>query len=276
LRFVQQVEAAVPTALLGDALRIKQILLNLVGNAIKFTEHGEVGLAVTTMVAAPGGVRFVVSDTGPGLNEEQKTRLFQRFEQAEGTRTTARYGGSGLGLAISQELAAAMGGRIEVDSTPGEGARFTLELPLPAADAVVPAASFPVPAPGTARALELLLVEDDPTVAEVIVGLLQAQGHCVVHVAHGLAALGEAAGAHFDVALLDLDLPGMDGLALARALRAQGFDAPLLAVTARADAEAEPQALAAGFDGFLRKPLTGAMLAEAIEQAAAAAVSPDA
>jgi CheY-like chemotaxis protein len=276
LRFVQQVGADVPAALLGDALRIKQVLLNLVGNAIKFTEHGEVGLAVATTAAACGGVRFVVSDTGPGLDEEQKARLFQRFEQAEGTRTTARYGGSGLGLAISQELAAAMGGRIEVDSTPGAGARFTLELPLPAADAVVPVASVAVPAPGTARALQLLLVEDDPTVAEVIVGLLQAQGHRVVHAAHGLAALGAVAGADFDVALLDLDLPGMDGLALARALRAQGFDAPLLAVTARADAEAEPQALAAGFDGFLRKPLTGAMLAEAIEQAAAAALPADA
>jgi signal transduction histidine kinase/CheY-like chemotaxis protein/sugar lactone lactonase YvrE len=276
LRFVQQVGADVPAALLGDALRIKQVLLNLVGNAIKFTEHGEVGLAVATTAAACGGVRFVVSDTGPGLDEEQQARLFQRFEQAEGTRTTARYGGSGLGLAISQELAAAMGGRIEVDSTPGAGARFTLELPLPAADAVVPVASVAVPAPGTARALQLLLVEDDPTVAEVIVGLLQAQGHRVVHAAHGLAALGAVAGADFDVALLDLDLPGMDGLALARALRAQGFDAPLLAVTARADAEAEPQALAAGFDGFLRKPLTGAMLAEAIEQAAAAALPADA
>jgi signal transduction histidine kinase/CheY-like chemotaxis protein/sugar lactone lactonase YvrE len=276
LRFVQQVGADVPAALLGDALRIKQVLLNLVGNAIKFTEHGEVGLAVATTAAACGGVRFVVSDTGPGLDEEQQARLFQRFEQAEGTRTTARYGGSGLGLAISQELAAAMGGRIEVDSTPGAGARFTLELPLPAADAGVPVASVAVPAPGTARALQLLLVEDDPTVAEVIVGLLQAQGHRVVHAAHGLAALGAVAGADFEVALLDLDLPGMDGLALARALRAQGFDAPLLAVTARADAEAEPQALAAGFDGFLRKPLTGAMLAEAIEQAAAAALPADA
>jgi CheY-like chemotaxis protein len=276
LRFAQQVDADVPQALLGDALRIKQVLLNLVGNAIKFTEHGEVGLAVATTAAAPGGVRFVVSDTGPGLDEEQKARLFQRFEQAEGTRTTARYGGSGLGLAISQELAAAMGGRIEVDSSPGEGARFTLELPLPAADAVVPVANAAVPAPATARALELLLVEDDPTVAEVIVGLLHAQGHRAIHAAHGLAALGAVAGAHFDVALLDLDLPGMDGLALARALRAQGFDAPLLAVTARADAGAEPQARAAGFDGFLRKPLTGAMLAEAIEQAVAASLPADA
>jgi CheY-like chemotaxis protein len=99
----------------------------------------------------------------------------------------------------------------------------------------------------------------------VVAGLLRAQGHRVVHAPHGLAALSEAAQARFDAALLDLDLPGMDGLALARTLRARGFTAPLLAVTARADAEAEPAARDAGFDGFLRKPVTGAMLAEALE-----------
>ena len=110
----------------------------------------------------------------------------------------------------------------------------------------------------------LLLVEDDATVAEVIAGLLRAQGHRVTHVPHGLAALAEAATARFDLALLDLDLPGINGLELARQLRAQGFAQPLIAVTARADADAEPQALAAGFDAFLRKPVTGAMLGEAI------------
>jgi DNA-binding response OmpR family regulator len=111
----------------------------------------------------------------------------------------------------------------------------------------------------------VLLVEDDPTIAEVIAGLLRAQGHRVVHAPHGLAALAETARHGFDIALLDLDLPGMDGLALARALRARGFGVPLLAVTARADAHAESAARAVGFDGFLRKPLTGAMLAEAMD-----------
>ena len=115
------------------------------------------------------------------------------------------------------------------------------------------------------QALSLLLVEDDPTVAEVITGLLRAQGHRVVHAAHGLSALAELSGTRFDIALLDLDLPGIDGLALAQQLRVQGFTQPLIAVTARADAEAEPLSREAGFDGFLRKPLTGEMLAEAIE-----------
>jgi CheY-like chemotaxis protein len=244
-------------------LRIKQVLLNLLGNAIKFTEHGSVGLHIAALGAQD--VRFEVSDTGPGLNAEQASRLFRRFEQAD-ARTSARYGGSGLGLAISQELAAAMEGHIEVESTPGRGTRFIVTLPLPRADPLPGTAGSAVtPTPGASRGLEVLLVEDDPTVAEVMVGLLGAQGHHVVHVAHGLAALARVAGGRFDLALLDLDLPGLDGLALARQLRAQGFSAPLLAVTARADADAEPLARAAGFDGFLRKPLTGGLLLAAIE-----------
>ena len=275
LQFEVSINTDAPIALHGDAMRIRQILLNLLGNAIKFTHQGSVGLRVFALAAQDlpamesGGVRFEVGDTGPGLNDEQKARLFLRFEQAEGARTAARYGGSGLGLAISQELAAAMGGRIEVDSAPGQGTRFSVELPLATAS-ITQAPSVAAPSSGAVRARDLLLVEDDPTVAEVIAGLLRAQGHRVTHVAHGLAALTETAGARFDAALLDLDLPGLDGLALARQLRAQGFSAPLLAVTARADAQAEPLAREAGFDGFLRKPVTGDMLAEAL-----AALLPD-
>src|SRR5690606_27746102 len=145
-----------------------QILMNLLGNAIKFTERGFVSLEAEPLDG--GGVRFVVTDSGPGLNEEQQQRLFRRFEQAEGARTAARYGGSGLGLAISQELAAAMGGRIEVRSAPGQGTRFLVDLPLPTADVTgrAPAAGS-VPVAGQ-RALRLLLVEDDPTVAQVLTG----------------------------------------------------------------------------------------------------------
>ena len=260
LAFADDIAPGTPAALRGDPVRVRQILLNLLGNAIKFTDTG--GVALHVSAASPHGVRLQIADTGPGLNEEQQARLFQRFEQAEGARTAARYGGSGLGLAICQELALAMGGRIGVDSTPGVGTRFTVDLPLPAVTLVSgPGPSAPTQA---ARALSILLVEDDATVAEVISGLLGARGHQVRHAAHGLVALTETATHAFDVALLDLDLPGLDGLALARQLRAQSFNAPLVAVTARADAEAETLAYAAGFDGFLRKPVTGDMLAEAI------------
>ncbi len=255
---------------IGDRTRIEQILLNLLGNAIKFTERGEVGLVVEAVPA--DGVRFIVHDTGPGLNDEQRQRLFRRFEQAEGARTSARYGGSGLGLAISQELAAMMGGRIRVDSTPGVGTRFHVELPLPVATA--PArASRDADAPAAAS-LRLLLVEDDATVAEVLCGLLRAQGHEVRHAPHGLAALAEVASGRFDTALLDLDLPGMDGFALARQLRADGFAGPLLAVTARADAEVEELARAAGFDAFLRKPVTSELLAAGLAEAARMRATP--
>ncbi|SDW65204.1 ligand-binding sensor domain-containing protein [Lysobacter enzymogenes] len=264
LRFEVDVAADAPRGLRGDTSRVCQVLLNLLGNAIKFTDVGAVSLRVERLT--PQGVRFEVSDTGPGLNEEQKQRLFRRFEQAEGARTAARYGGSGLGLAISQELAAAMEGQIAVYSEPGQGARFVFDLPLAEAPPPVQAAASVEPSLARPRvgSRVVLLVEDDPTVAEVIAGLLRGQGHRVAHVANGLAALAETATARFDLALLDLDLPGINGLDLARQLRAQGFVQPLVAVTARADADAEPQARRAGFDRFLRKPVTGAMLADAL------------
>ncbi|TLX23197.1 hybrid sensor histidine kinase/response regulator [Thermomonas fusca] len=272
LVFAEHVDADAPRALQGDRTRVQQILLNLIGNAVKFTEAGHVSLEVSAL--QPQGVRFVVADSGPGLNPEQRERLFRRFEQADGARTAARYGGSGLGLAISQELAAAMGGRITVESAPGQGTRFLVELPLSPVANAPGAAPSAIPLAGAASVptLQLLLVEDDPIVAQAIAGLLRAQGHVVAHAGHGLGALTEAATRRFDAALLDLDLPGMDGLALARALRDRGFAAPLLAVTARSDGEAEAQARAAGFDGFLRKPVTGEMLGQALETLLAAAV----
>ncbi|HEU0307422.1 MAG TPA: ATP-binding protein, partial [Lysobacter sp.] len=265
LGFAMTIGEDAPRHVRGDIARVRQILLNLLGNAVKFTERGSVSLGLAKL--APEGVCFEVADTGPGLNAEQKSRLFRRFEQAEGTRTSARYGGSGLGLAISQELAAAMEGRIEIDSTPGEGTRFSVRLPLQEFLPVAAGDASNAADASSPRSFSLLLVEDDPTVADVLTGLLRLQGHHVVHVPHGLSALAAVASTPFDAGLLDLDLPGMDGLALARQLRIQGFARPLIAVTARADAGAEPEAMEAGFDYFIRKPMTSAMLAALLEQA---------
>lgn len=263
LAFNEENASPGPMIVIGDVVRVRQVLLNLVGNAVKFTEAGSVTVRMQPL--KPEGIRFEVSDTGPGINVEQQKRLFERFEQAEGGRTAARYGGSGLGLAICQELTVAMGGHIGVESKIGMGSRFIVDLPLPwsRADARAQAVNRGQGAHDL-RALRVLLVEDDPTVAEVIVGLLQVRGHRVRHAPHSLAALSESVSEQFDVALLDLDLPGMNGLALAAQLQASGYTMPLIAVTARADADAEPEAREAGFDGFLRKPLTGDMLIEAI------------
>ncbi len=249
--------------LLGDPLRLRQILLNLGGNAVKFTERGEV---VLRWLGTRAGRTFAVEveDTGPGLDAQQQARLFQRFAQAEGAQTAARHGGSGLGLAISRELAQLMGGEIELDSAPGRGSRFRVLLPLPSAAEPPPVALPPAPQVAAPRSLRLLLVEDDATVAATISGLLQSLGHRVTLAPHALAALAELQPGRFDAALLDLDLPGMDGLALARLLRARGEILPLLAVTARADPEAEAQTRAAGLRGFLRKPVTAAQLAHAL------------
>lgn len=274
LAFHDGIAAGVPRVVRGDPLRLRQIVLNLLGNAIKFTEAGHVSLHAVPL--SPHGVRLVVGDTGPGINAEQQARLFRRFEQAEGAQTTARYGGSGLGLAICQELAVAMGGRIDVDSAPGKGTRFSVDLPVlqEVAHADDEAASGDAHMPPSVGALDILLVEDDAMVADVVASLLRARGHRVTHAPHGLAALTEVVTTVFDLAFLDLDLPGLDGMALARQLRLHGVTTPLIALTARTDAEAEPLARQAGFDDFVRKPVTGDMLAAVIAEQIERGASP--
>ena len=267
LAIAVEIAPGVPESVWGDALRIKQILLNLVNNAIKFTEQGGVTLALSRI----GGnqLRFRVADTGPGMSEEVSAHLFNRFEQAEGVRR--RHGGSGLGLAISRELAVLMGGRISLTSKVGEGSTFDVDLPIYEAKPAGGASAAP-PSRRAPAALGILLVEDDLTVAQVLVGLLAGMGHHARHAANGLAALVELKETRFDLALLDLDLPGMDGMRLARLIRAGQLqpDLPLIAVTARSIGDEETQVRAAGMDGLLRKPVTAALLDAAIGAALAA------
>ena len=257
---------AAPRHVHGDALRIKQILLNLMNNAIKFTERG--GVVVALERGADDAVQFSVSDSGPGIAEATRLRLFQRFEQADGPQ---RQGGSGLGLAICRELVARMGGQIALDSAPGSGSTFRVSLPLPAIaeSEHVENAAIPPGAVAVVASRTILLVEDDVIVAAVIVGLLQAQGHSVTHARHGLAAMAELESANCDIALIDLDLPGIDGLALARMLRTLEARSgksrlPLIGISARSVGNEEALCLAAGMQAFLRKPVTGEMLAAAI------------
>ena len=248
----------VPAQVLGDAVRIRQVLLNLGGNAVKFTERGEVRLS---LASEAGGLRFTVSDTGPGITPADQAKLFQRYQQLDSPQ---RGSGSGLGLAICRELVTLMGGSIDLESIPGSSSTFHVRLPLPAVTA-------PAEQQRTATSKEgprwhLLLLEDEPTVAEVIVGLLQVQGHTVEHAPNALRALEALEHQHFDAALVDLDLPGLDGLQWARMVRSrEGCDAmPMIAVTARVGGDEESRVYAAGMDGFLRKPLQGEQLARAL------------
>jgi signal transduction histidine kinase/ligand-binding sensor domain-containing protein/ActR/RegA family two-component response regulator len=263
IRFVLEVAEDLPAQLLGDALRIKQVLLNLANNALKFTEHGSVTLRAQRI---EGGLQFSISDTGPGISEASQSRLFQRFEQAEGPQRRA---GSGLGLAICRELVDMMGGSIELESRLAHGSTFRVRLPLAEPAPVAPAMEV-----AADRSYRLLLVEDDSIVAAVIRGLLEREGHTVVHVVNGLAALAELAHAGFDAVLLDLDLPGVDGFQIARLIRQRehaGQHLPIVAVTARQGSEDEARARAVGMDGFLRKPLSGEQLADALARAVPAA-----
>jgi signal transduction histidine kinase/CheY-like chemotaxis protein/streptogramin lyase len=253
VRFVLDVADDLPAQLLGDALRIKQVLLNLANNALKFTERGSVTLQAQRTA---DGLQFGVVDTGPGIPEASQARLFQRFEQEDGPQRRA---GSGLGLAICRELVEMMGGSIELESRLAHGSTFRVRLPL-----AEPAPSAPAPAWVVDRPCRLLLVEDDTIVAAVIRGLLEREGHAVTHVVNGLAALAELAHASFDAVLLDLDLPGVDGFQIARLIRQRehaGQHLPIVAVTARSGSDDEARARAAGMDDFLRKPVSGEQLA---------------
>lgn len=249
----------IPARVLGDAIRLRQILLNLASNALKFTEQGKVTLALDVV---DGKLRYRVRDSGPGMDADLKRRLFRRFEQGD---SGSNSGGSGLGLAICKELVGLMGGTIAVDSEPGVGSTFTVILPLQAC-ATGPrtnAAEDRSPA----HAQRVLLVEDDATIARVLVGLLRRQGHTACHAANALAALAELDAGSFDTVLVDIDLPDLDGFELITMLRARpdGRRWRIIVVTARSNRADEARAEAAGADGFLRKPVSGHQLQAALE-----------
>ena len=234
----------------GDAVRVRQVLTNLVSNALKFTAGGQVVLTVEPGVE--GDVRFTVTDTGVGFDEEQKGRIFSRFQQADGS-ITRRFGGTGLGLAISRDLVELMGGRLECDSTPGQGSRFWFEVPLPPVGDV------------REQPLRVLLADDHPANRKVIEIMLGATAMELVAVEDGAQALETFKREAFDLVLMDMQMPVMDGLTATAAIRA--FEAqdgraptPILMLTANAMAEHVEAGRAAGADGHLTKPLTLAAL----------------
>lgn len=259
LEFHLDIEERFPAALVGDPSRLRQVLLNLLGNAIKFTERGEITLGARLQEDISGDLAVLawVSDTGIGIPEEALDRMFDEFTQLD-----TRAAGAGLGLSICRRLADLMGGEIEVKSQPGEGSEFSVILPF---ERAVGRLDEPAkqPAAGARRIrpapVDILLAEDDPVSRMVAQGLLSTDGRRVDIVADGMAALEAASRGGYGIVLMDIQMPGMDGVEATRRIRALADPArsrvPIIAMTANAMAEDIQLYLEAGMDGLVLKPV---------------------
>jgi signal transduction histidine kinase/CheY-like chemotaxis protein/HPt (histidine-containing phosphotransfer) domain-containing protein len=263
---------------MGDALRLRQVLTNLLGNALKFTESGSVSLQVSCASKTGNslGLRFDVSDTGIGMSQDAIARLFTAFQQADDS-TTRRFGGTGLGLSIAQQLVEMMGGRIEVQSTAGAGSRFgfTLQLPLCADAAQAASSTVDLEAAAALRALApRVLVAEDTTVNRILVQkMLELSGCRVTTAEDGAQAVEHLCKLHdFDIVLMDWHMPELDGLEATRRVRqwerehAPSRHTPIIAFTASAFSEEAARCTEAGMDGVLNKPLTRAQLQTVLQR----------
>jgi PAS domain S-box-containing protein len=272
LRFELGVTRAARGAYLGDATRVRQLLGNLVSNALKFTETGRVDVRVGRRV---GALAISVTDTGVGIPPAQQASLFRKFEQADAS-TTRRFGGTGLGLAICRELAERMGGRIEVVSAEGQGSTFIVLLPLPRAAEGSPVSVRAQPRPESRPSpLRVLAAEDNKINQLVLRTLLSQFGIEPVIVGDGVDAVAAWQAGEWDVILMDVQMPRMDGPTATRFIRERELAqrrarTPILALTANAMTHQVSQYLAAGMDGFVAKPIEVSRLFEALEAALAA------
>ncbi len=268
IEFSTRYPERVPTHFVGDPIRVRQILLNLAGNAVKFTERGRVGVGVSVVDAGEGraAISIEVADTGIGIAPQVQALLFNRFTQADAS-TTRKYGGTGLGLAITRQLVELMHGRISVDSAPGEGARFRCEFTLLVAEAplaaALPTAAPPVPAAAARR----VLVVDDNQVNRLVANRMLARLGCeVLECADGAEAVRLAAGGGFALILMDCQMPELDGYGATAAIRSAetGRRVPIVAMTANAMEGDRERCLAAGMDDYLTKPVSSAALARVL------------
>ncbi len=264
LTLLFQTAPDVPQNLVGDALRLGQVLTNLAGNAVKFTDSGEVVVATELAGRHAGRVRlrFAIRDTGVGLTAEQQARLFQPFTQVDSS-LTRRHGGTGLGLAISKQLVALMGGEIHVASQPGHGSTFTftVELGLPAE----PGPHAPV-APARLRGLKILVVDDSQTTRDVLQSALAGMGFSAATAASGQAALSMLAQAEpaYDLVLVDWRMPDLDGVETARRIKGLPWPPAVFMITAYGREEIARQAEALGLEAFLVKPVSASVLFDTI------------
>ena len=278
LEVLFDIDPALPRQLIGDAMRLQQVLINLGGNAIKFTARGEVVVSARVVQRGVDTVtlRIDVRDTGIGIAPEHQGRIFSGFTQAEAS-TTRRYGGTGLGVAISQRLVGLMGGTLKLESTPGQGSTFHFTLTLPVVAGYAPVAQPPEHAARPAQTLRVLVVDDNPSAREVLQHMTDALGWTADIADSGEAALAllaarQAAGERYDAVFVDWQMPGLDGWDTAARIRANGLPAaaPLVVmVTAhsREKLEARSEADRALLDGFLVKPVTASMLLDAVTDA---------
>ncbi len=286
LAFRLAVDDGLPAVVAGDPVRFCQVLVNLASNAVKFTDQGEVEVSLRLLGLQPGQVtvELEVSDTGIGIPQDRRAGLFTPFGQVDSS-ISRRYGGSGLGLAISQQLAQLMGGRISVESVPGRGSTFRCALELARqAEGVTPlTAANALPLAETPRR-RVLVAEDNPVNLLVTTRLLEQLGHQVVAVEDGARALAAMAAGPFDLVLMDVQMPVMDGLtAITRRRAAEALGAPrqhMVALTAQAMAGDRERCLTAGADGYLSKPIRPGELAAAVatapSRAAPAELAPEA
>ncbi len=269
LRLEVDVDPALPEWVAGDSVRLTQVLLNLVGNAVKFTNEGSVTLRLEALEATSEDrvrVRFSVRDTGIGMSDAVRERLFQPFSQGDGS-TTRRFGGTGLGLFICKRLVELMGSTFEVESAPNEGSTFAFTLELGRAEAHV--SSHPPPAhASTAPVRGRVLVAEDDRVNRVLMGhLLKSLGVSPVFVSNGREAVEAAAKGGFDLVLMDCHMPEMDGFDATRAIRAAEFEGrhvPVLACSAAVLSEERARCIDAGMDDFLAKPIKHQHLEDAL------------
>jgi signal transduction histidine kinase/ActR/RegA family two-component response regulator len=277
------IDPDVPALLRGDRGRLRQILINLIGNAIKFTKRGEVSLRISVdrQTEETASLRFRITDTGIGINLETRARLFQAFTQADGS-TTRRYGGTGLGLAICKELVEKMGGVIGVESSAGAGSTFwfTVELPkqLNGGVPIVPKGTREVKVhesgagldqeSGTVRPQRVLVAEDNAVNQFLATAQLKKLGYAADTVANGLEVLEAFSRIPYDILLMDCQMPELDGYETTKQLRSQGGPQPvIIAMTANAMEGDRELCLAAGMDIYLSKPMRIADLKLALEEA---------
>ncbi|NVB82413.1 MAG: response regulator [Kofleriaceae bacterium] len=258
IKLVVESATAEPMRVFADKRRLRQIFMNILGNAVKFTERGHVAVRIARSADA-SQVVIDIADTGIGMTPAQSRVLFEPFMQADAT-IGRRYGGSGLGLAISRRFTQGMGGTLDViASAPGSGTTFRLALPATTTDASLPP-SAAVHEHHDLRALRILVVEDHDDVRATTVELLRRAGAVVSETTDGLEAIDAAQRSAFDVILMDVRMPKLDGIEATRRLRARGLDVPIVALTADAVPEQRTECMSAGCSGYLPKPLDVAEL----------------